>query len=319
MKKIQLLFLLIFCNNCYAAFAQQYIAFPTGNAAWKVIRCFSFYPPGWYDVFTYTQSGDTAISGISYHKIYETVHHLPGTPYDTTYTYYFGAMREDQQKIYMVSQFATGDQLERILYDFSVQEEGDIIYSHLLNYGDPITVKSIAAGIDSVLIDGDYRRRIKLNTIDGYPTGESWVEGIGSNFGLIFSCFYLVSDNSYDLRCFTTESVSYQNDQLGLGFCLTLPQVDCDFATAIPTVPAPLHFSVFPNPVHDQLNLHFKWPDNKPVEVVLYSLTGQKVLHQLLQPALEGSINVKSLAPGTYLIQVIHEKGFSESVPVILE
>ncbi|MEO6169233.1 MAG: T9SS type A sorting domain-containing protein [Chitinophagales bacterium] len=319
MKKLQLIFLLIFCNHCYSAFAQQYTPFPTDSAYWKVIRCFSFYPPGWYDVFTYTQSGDTTLYGISYHKIYETVHHLPGTSYDSTYTYYFGAMREDQQKIYMVSQFATGDELERTIYDFSAQEEGDIIYSHLLNYGDPITVKSIVASIDSVLIDGDYRRRIKLNTIDGYPTGESWTEGIGSNFGLIFSCFYLVSDNSYDLRCFTTESVSYQNDQLGLGFCLSLPEVNCDFATVVPTIPPPLHYSVFPNPVHHQLSLHFKWPDTKLVQAVLYSFTGQKVLQELIQPAHEMSINVESLPNGPYLLLVIHENGFCESTKVILE
>lgn len=318
MKRLLILFLSVI-TYCNITSAQQYVAFPEGNASWKVIRCFSFYPPGWYDVFTYTQSGDTTIAGVSYHKIYETVHHLPGTQYDSIYTYYFGAMREDQQKIYMVSEFATGDEIERILYDFSAQEEGEIIYSHLLNYGDPITVKSIAASIDSVQIDGTYHRRIHLNTIDGYPTGESWTEGIGSNFGLIFSCFYLVSDNSYDLRCFSTESVSYQNDNLGLGFCLSLPQVECEFATPVPVTSSPLHFSVFPNPAHDQLSLHFKIPDNKVSEVVLYSFTGQKVLHQSILPGLDIDINVALLAPGPYLLQLIHADGFRETATVVLE
>ena len=72
------------------------------------------------------------MNGISYKKIYETVHHLPGTPNDTLYTHFFGALREQEKQIRMVSEWTTGDTSERILYDFSVEEENEWIYSNML-------------------------------------------------------------------------------------------------------------------------------------------------------------------------------------------
>lgn len=96
--KYFLLALLVACCSAYQTSAQQYVAFPDETASWKVIRCFSFFPAGWYDVHTFTMEGDTTVNGISYKKIYETVHHLPGTQYDTIYTHYFGALKEEEKK-----------------------------------------------------------------------------------------------------------------------------------------------------------------------------------------------------------------------------
>jgi hypothetical protein len=112
--------------------AQSYTAFPDGNASWKVIRCFYFYPPDGYDLFTYDQLGDTLISSVSWHKLYLTVHHLPGSIYDTTYTVYYGGIREDQKKIYVMSEHAFGDSQERLAYDFNKQTPGDTITTDLL-------------------------------------------------------------------------------------------------------------------------------------------------------------------------------------------
>ena len=102
MKALLLALLVVLCTG-YQTSAQRYVAFPDETASWKVIRCFYFFPAGWYDVHTFTMSGDTTTNGISYKKIYETVHHLPGTQYDTIYTHYFVALREEGKNISMIS------------------------------------------------------------------------------------------------------------------------------------------------------------------------------------------------------------------------
>ena len=73
----------------------------------------------------------------------------------------------------MISEWATGDTAERVLYDFSPQQTGDWIYTNLLTYGEPVTVKSRVGGIDSIEIGGIFHRRIHIDDADGNPTGES--------------------------------------------------------------------------------------------------------------------------------------------------
>lgn len=317
--KHRLLFVLSYFFLLKIAAGQTYVPFPTGDASWKVIRCFYFYPPDGYDLFTYSQSGDTIMGGLSYHKIYVSNHHLPGSIYDTTYVNYYGAIREEQKKIWINSEYAFGDNLDRLAYDFNAQNVGDTITTNLLNYGDPITVKNIIGGIDSVLIDGTYHRRLKLNTIDGNPTLENWIEGIGSNFGLVYASFYLITDNSYDLRCFSSEGISYQNNQLLLSYCQLIPPVNCDFATPVVNVKQPNHVSIFPNPVNDVLHIHFAVSFGSGTNIILYSSVGQLLVRKDISSETDLDLNVSKFPAGTYWVKLESGNGLRETMPVIKE
>ena len=318
MKAFLLALLVVLCTG-YQTSAQQYVAFPDETASWKVIRCFYFFPAGWYDVHTFTMSGDTTTNGISYKKIYETVHHLPGTQYDTIYTHYFGALREEGKKIMMISEWATGDSAERILYDFSAQQTGEWIYTNLLTYGEPVTVKSRVGEIDSIEIGGVFHRRIYIDNAEGNATGESWVEGLGSVFGLIYSGFYLVTDNSYDLRCFSTESVTFINNDLNLGFCLSVPEVNCDFSTPVPGNCPELSFSVFPNPATGQLILTGNHPAAQIHSLKMYSITGQQVLDMIAADEMTMQIDVSSFPRGMYFLNLAIGDGYQNIMPIVLQ
>jgi hypothetical protein len=200
------------------------------------------------------------------------------------------------------------------LYDFNAENIGDIVTSNLLNYGDPIGVKNIVSDIDSILIDGSYHRQLKFTTITGDPTGEIWTEGIGSNFGLIYPRFYLVTDNSYDLRCFTTETISYQNNQLLLGYCQSIPPVNCEFATTIENVSKPLHLFAFPNPATDYLHIHLTARCTSAV-ISLYSAVGVKVNEIEVEDSDLG-LGISSLSPGIYVLQ-LDADGLRERIMVI--
>jgi hypothetical protein len=93
--------------------------------------------------------------------------------------------------------------------------------------------------------------------IDGFPVSENGIEGIGSNYGLVYAGFYMVTDNSYDLRCFSSEQNTYQNNLLLLTACQMIPPVNCDFATSVTPMVKPDHFSIFPNPAKEQVLVHF--------------------------------------------------------------
>lgn len=303
----------------FSSAAQSYQPFPAGDASWKVIRCFSFFPAGWYDVFTYSMSGDTMMNGISYKKIFETVHHLPGTPYDTLYTHFFGALREQEKQIRMVSEWTTGDTSERILYDFSVEEENEWIYSNLLTYGDPITIKSRSGIIDSVEIAGIFHRRIQILNADGNATGESWIEGIGSVFGLVYSGFYMITDNSYDLRCFSTPTAEFVNNDLNLGFCLSNPQVECEFATGTPVVSTKIPYLIYPNPVSERLLLTIQDPAADISSLTLFELTGKQVLHHPISGKQHVELNVASMPHGMYILKIEESSGNSTTWPLVIQ
>jgi hypothetical protein len=168
--------------------------------------------------------------------------------------------------------------------------------------------------VDSVLIDGSYHRRIKLSDISGNPTLERWTEGIGSNFGLVYASFYLLTDNSYDLRCYADEETSYQNNQLLLAYCQLPPQVECGFATGIPVTGDPGHFMLFPNPATDMVYVRGLVPYEIPLDVILYSVRGEVLSRQTLPAKDLFEIDVEKLSAGPYWIQVILNNGRYETL-----
>lgn len=62
---------------------------------------------------------------------------------------------------------------------------------------------------------------------------------------------------------------------------------------------------LYPNPVNDGLFLEFTEPQGGSLSI--YSLLGQKVLAQTLQPSFNHEIDVTKLLPGIYVIEVQHE------------
>ncbi len=168
MKKLQLIITLTLLLNLGMK-SQTYVPFPTANASWNVrsIRyCDDLIHPD-TSIIRYKLQGDTIINSLQYHKLYLELGDTL-TPQIT----FVGALRELNKKIYITSfAFAAYLNQEWLLYDFSVQV-GDTI-KHDPNYGYPYTVIS---DIDSVLIDGAFRKRYKVDRgFTDYIT-----EGIGS-------------------------------------------------------------------------------------------------------------------------------------------
>lgn len=154
--------LLLFCTY---GIAQE--SFPTENAIWSVMNQ------------KFISQGDSTLNGKQYQQFFISEDSLGANPE------YFALFRFDSQtqKAYGIRM---NEQDEKLLYDFNVSLN-EIITVYPIGFptiaGDSIRIKVI--GIDSVNIDGSWRKRIQLEGVDqqtGY--GEFWIEGVGSTFGL---------------------------------------------------------------------------------------------------------------------------------------
>ncbi len=184
MKKATLL--VIFSVIWLADFCQTnvYHPFPDSNAVWIQNS------DGWYGTACWIYhdqnlyiSGDTILSGRSYHKLYlnEYVSEFcspPNTPFPPFYSFgqYYGAFRQDipNKKVY--------------LYKEGLAEPDVLAYDYNLNVGDTLPSSCLNPGgafvfqIDSVLVGNEYNKRFWLTNgwSYNYP---ALIEGLGGTYG----------------------------------------------------------------------------------------------------------------------------------------
>ena len=173
MKRIVLLLCYLFLLYLNS-FAQLKHFFPNSNS------CFSVsYMKFWFE-------GDTVFNDMKYKKVYMQ-YEEPVSDFDNAH--YFAAIREDTiaEKIYFYYNNYAGDGEEYLLYDFSVNEGESVSFYSLWGFMTPNSKEQVVQSIDSIYVDGHYRKRINfLHDIWSHPSQESWIEGIGSTNGLFF-------------------------------------------------------------------------------------------------------------------------------------
>jgi len=182
------------CATVQFPSACNYYPFPINDAQWSIE--YGYYGiPGQICTATwhYGISGDTIIGSDTYQKIYLS---QCDSSFDLGCANYFAAIREDaSHKIYLRWQNEISD---RVLYDFNLNV-GDSFYFDLPNYPNQQMYKPVI-NVDSILINGSYRKRISFM---GYTmVQEDWIEGIGCTAGL-FETNDFIGNLYYNLRCMT--------------------------------------------------------------------------------------------------------------------
>jgi hypothetical protein len=281
MKKILLLFVILTLNKIGFC---QYVHFPDSNALWIL----DFVGPEVYAV-----NGDTTINNVGYKKYFVCnfcVNILPTTLY--------GFLREDTltKKVFG---FTTDTTSEQLLYDFS------------LNVGDTTSVFSFMWGtygyafvkvsaIDSILILGQYRKRLAIVDLGGnsnsYP--EFWIEGIGSTFGLFKSGITGHPPNSWgglgvpQLVCFQqNDSLLYHNQNFS--GCYPNQWLGNRSSLKDKTI------QIFPNPVNDKI--YFANLTTNSI-VSIYNSLGQ--MQETNSKLNNNGIDISNLAKGFYTYSI---------------
>ncbi len=184
-------------------------------------------------------SGDTLINDTTYQKVvsrglyYESYINAP--PNSCTTSYYFNGqtrfVREVEQKVY--GRYSNSP--ERLIYDFTAELGDSIPFPHNM---DGYQEWGVVSAIDSVEVNGTYRKRFIIPEIPGFGNGIPHViEGIGGCTGP-FNELYGQTGLSHGthLNCVVEHGVPIYGDT----FCPNFTNVHDVVATPI--------ISIVPNP-----------------------------------------------------------------------
>lgn len=171
MKYLTLTFALILAFHTSVK-SQVYYPFPTGNVNWNIyfVNSCDESPAKKY-LLRYAIHGDTLINKITYHRLC-----LESGDSLSPKIRPVGGIRELNKKIYYFGEtyIRSSNDEEYLLYDFTKQI-GDTI-----KHNSRGSFYSVVLAIDSILIDGHYRKIYEVDNHWFYHNPDYIVEGIGS-------------------------------------------------------------------------------------------------------------------------------------------
>ena len=267
---------------------QVYVPFPETNAIWSEI--FTCQQPFEVNTYQYGISGDTTISNVLYHKIYQ----LTDTLFPLAPGEFCGAIREDNKKIYVIScnsVFPGSGNSEVLLYDFS-KKAGDTVFVGQDGIGPEGDL--VIDHIDSVLIDNNYRRTFHFTTMLGY----FWIEGIGSTRGLFSPIMGVTTGyQKWQLICHDQDGdVKYLNPEFNTCFPVLEGVGDLDNLER--------QVAIIPNPVTGQSVVKFDNMDKSMQVFEIYNLTGQVVKRCEIANKSQIILNRNDFKPGNYFYRI---------------
>ena len=278
--------------------AQPYIPMPTTKAVWTISTVSFGVPTAPYK---YGMYGDTIINNRTYKKIYQNF----DNNFDITNSVYRGAIREFGKKVYKVN---PGTTTEGILYDFTLAI-GDTARS--IDYYGNINKKKVT-GYNFIVYNGIMHRKWIFQS-----TGEFWLEGIGSSFGL-FDGFVTPTDVCRSLVCLSIDAtVQYQNASPA---CSTPIAYNCDggFVGINELLIDNSRSIIFPNPISSSAILQTNIELNDGT-LKVYDVLGQEVLTNTHLNGQEIKINRENLSSGNYYYKLTQKNVLISTGKLIIE
>jgi len=298
MRKYILVFSALLLFNI--AYSQEYFPLLEENKTWYVISSFF---GGNERTYIHKCEGDTLIDSNTYKTVFMSMEEFP-----VNWTKK-GYIREDEDKKIYYSQFFSTNLTyfnPRLLYDFDA-EINDTITVFPPEFSDSLEI--IIAQKDSVLVDGEYRPRTWFECeqfIDNY-----WIEGIGSNSGLLDIGFYcMVVCPGLDLGCVKKDNITIYPD----GFT-----GDCYIVGIDESETEKLLFDIYPNPTSDYLYISPKLNSQSNLLFELNNSMGMKVIQIKLNSNYPTQINVRELESGLYLYSISNENIAVQNGKIVIQ
>ena len=263
--------------------AQEYLPIAQKGNEWHTLSTTLF----GYSNYVNWCSGDTIIGDVRYMKIMGTL--------NDGYPHLFTVLREEDGKVWK-RHLNTSE--ETLLYDFTASV-GDT-----LCFGEP-GASFVLDSISMVQI-GDVDRRkfwfgLEYDGLGNPRAKETWVEGIGSDYGLLWSGYYGVYDGWHCLLCFHQYGeLVWQNPEYNT----------CSYPYDAIEENKDSEISVYPNPVRDRVVIE----GIEVAEVEVYNALGQIV--KTFQGTNE--ISVADLPQGVYLLRIAdtEEKVYTNKIMI---
>ena len=254
--------------------AQEYLPIAQKGNEWHTLSTTLF----GYSNYVNWCSGDTIIGDVRYMKIMGSL--------NDGYPHLFTVLREEDGKVWK-RHLNTSE--ETLLYDFTASV-GDT-----LCFGEP-GASFVLDSISMVQI-GDVDRRkfwfgLEYDGLENPRAKETWVEGIGSDFGLLWSGYYGVYDGWHCLLCFHQYGeLVWQNPEYNT----------CSYPYDAIEENKDSKISVYPTPAKDRVVIE----GIEVAEVEVYNTLGQMV--KTIQGTNE--ISVADLPQGVYLLRIADAEG----------
>jgi len=271
-----------------AGTAQTYVPFPTSNALWTIRHGNNDAAPPTF--FCYgLKTGDTVLGTNTYHKLYKS----DDAALDDSE--FCGGLREDGTKRIYYYDATAGS--ERLLFDFDVAP-GDTV-AMLPGPG------AIVDYMDSVNINGSFRRRINFKGFDGttWPWG-AWVDGIGNTNvgGLMYSPLALPTcDCGEKLVCFQQNGTWVFHNPASTADCF-------GSTVAVPTVTAVKAAVLYPNPVTGISTIRIE-SGRSFSKCTVFNINGAAVTSYNATGKTDITIEKGTLAVGVYYYQLSGSDG----------
>ena len=301
MKKIILLFPIILLLGIFTTNAQEenYHPLVQEGKMWSVLDAIYVFNPGdgpaWY---TYTTQkfmfyGDTVINEKEYKKMYISLKENPIFPHDWSLHSF---MREDEnKKVWQLKSSYWGDLWEELLYDFSL-EIGDTVQSAANCY---VIVEDIA---DEIMHNGDVRKVFRFSKNCFYEDDDYsfimedyWVEGIGSNYGLLIPFGSELTGGFYELLCF------HEND----GLIFFNEEYKTCYKSSVGINTYDNRINIFPNPTTNVFNIENI--DNLNIRAIsIFNIQGQMIRQYDINST---QLDVSNISSGLYFIKIFTSGG----------
>ena len=252
--------------------AQEYLPIAQKGNEWHTLSTTLF----GYSNYVNWCSGDTIIGDVRYMKIMGTL--------NDGYPHLFTVLREEDGKVWK-RHLNTSE--ETLLYDFTASV-GDT-----LCFGEP-GASFVLDSISMVQI-GDVDRRkfwfgLEYDGLGNPRAKETWVEGIGSDFGLLWSGYYGVYDGWHCLLCFHQYGeLVWENPEYGF----------CTYTAVEETKDSEIF--IYPNPAKEKVTIE----GVEATEVKVYNAIGQLV--KTVRNTNE--ISVADLPQGVYMLRITDAEG----------
>ena len=254
--------------------AQEYLPIAQKGNEWHTLSTTLF----GYSNYVNWCSGDTIIGDVRYMKIMGTL--------NDGYPHLFTVLREEDGKVWK-RHLNTSE--ETLLYDFTASV-GDT-----LCFGEP-GASFVLDSISMVQI-GDVDRRkfwfgLEYDGLGNPRAKETWVEGIGSDFGLLWSGYYGVYDGWHCLLCFHQYGeLVWQNPEYNT----------CTYPYDAVEGNKDSEIIIFPNPAKEKVTIE----GLEAAEVQVFNAFGQLV--KTVRDTNE--IPVVDLPQGVYLVRIADAEG----------
>ena len=252
--------------------AQEYLPIAQKGNEWHTFET------GIWQINNYVNwcSGDTLIGNVRYVKIMGTV--------NDSYPIFYTLLREEDGKVWKRYSIAHP---ETLLYDFTASV-GDTL--RIGDFAEEMVLDSI-----SMVRIGDVDRRklwfgLEYDNLGRPRAKETWVEGIGSDYGLLWTGYFNVFDGWHCLLCFHQNGeLVWENPEYGT---CTYDAIEENKDSEI---------SIYPNPVRDRVVIE----GIEAVEIQVYNTLGQVV------KTVRGTneIPVADLPQGVYMLRIADAEG----------